>query len=212
MDSKTYRLLNDIPEHADYAVEAGDLDPEDIPQERVGAVEELLCRTQDDNERFLAAKLLTNWGYPRGLMALEKCLEKPESIEWTYKHRLHGYDDTYCHILFALTQYYANMAGRGHAVLARAEVFPLVSKIIVLAGSQPFEITGALDFARRTGHQEYLPLIKDHLLSIIDHFDLHRWKIYDVIVFLLEFDADFVVSVLKQKNKIIEDFKPMHGA
>lgn len=62
MDSKTDRLLNDIPEHADYAVEAGDLDPEDIPQERVDAVQELLCRTQDDNERFLAAKLLTNWG------------------------------------------------------------------------------------------------------------------------------------------------------
>ncbi|EJZ58757.1 hypothetical protein JFU48_19610 [Pseudomonas sp. TH49] len=212
MDSKTYRLLNDIPEHADYAVEAGDLDPEDIPQERVDAVEKLLCRTQDDNERFLAAKLLTNWGYPSGLMALEKCLEKPESIEWTYSHRLHGYDDTYCHILFALTQYYANMADRGQAELARAEVFPLVSKIIVLASSQPFEITGALDFARRTGSQEYLPFIKDHLLSIVDHFDLHRWKIYDAIVFLLEFDADFVVSVLKQKNKIIEDFKPMHGA
>ncbi|PHH39346.1 hypothetical protein [Pseudomonas putida] len=212
MESRTYRLLNDIPEYADYAVEAGDLDPEDIPQERVDAVEELLRRTQDDNERFLAAKLLTNWGYPRGLMALEKCMEKPESIEWTYSHRLHGYDDTYCHILFALTQYYANMADRGHAELARVEVFPLISKIIVLASSRPFEITGAFGLARRNGYQEYLPLIKEHLLSIIDHFDVHRWKIYDAIVFLLEFDADFVEAVLKQKNQTIENFKPVHGA
>lgn len=212
MDSKTYKLLNDIPEHADYAVEAGDLDSEDIPQERVDAVKELLCRTENDEERFLAAKLLTHWGCPDGLMALEKCMEKPESIEWSYSHRLHGYDDTYRHILFALTQYYANIADRGRAEVARAEVFPLISKIIVLANSKPFEIIGALDFAGREGYQEYLPLIKEHLLSIVDNFEVHRWKIYDAIVFLLNFDAEFVTSLLKQKNQTIDDFKPMNGA
>lgn len=212
MDSNIYGLLNDIPEHADYAVEAGDLDSEDIPQERVDAVRALLCRTRDDKERFLAAKLLTHWGCRDGFMALEKCMEKPESIEGNYFHRLHGYDDTYSHILYALTQYYANRAERGHAEAARAEVFPLVSKMILLANSEPFEITAALDFAKRERYQEYLPLIKDHLLSIVDSFEIHRWKIYDAIVFLLHFDIEFVESLLKQKNKTIDDFKPKHGA
>ena len=34
MDSNIYGLLNDIPEHADYAVEAGDLDSEGINGDR----------------------------------------------------------------------------------------------------------------------------------------------------------------------------------
>lgn len=41
MGPEKYEFLNSVPGHADYAVSAGDLDPEDIPQERISAVLDL---------------------------------------------------------------------------------------------------------------------------------------------------------------------------
>lgn len=113
MDRKTNDLLNSIPEHADYAADAGDLDPEDIPQERMYAVMDLLLHADIDVVRFLAAKLLTSWGIHEGLIALEEGMERPEIIEGIYSHRLHGYDDTYRQMLMAVTMYFAHMADRG---------------------------------------------------------------------------------------------------
>ncbi|MBI6824658.1 hypothetical protein YA0026_24835, partial [Pseudomonas syringae] len=92
--------------------------------------------------------------------------------------------------------------------VARAEVYPLLSKIIELAASNPFEITDVLSFIKREQYFEYLPLIKGYLMSIIDNPEVHRWKIYDAIEFLVEFDSQFVVSLLEEKRKSIEDFKP----
>ncbi|MBC7204495.1 MAG: hypothetical protein H5U29_13480, partial [Pusillimonas sp.] len=90
MEPKTYEFLNHIPKHADYAVSAGDLDPEDIPQDRIDAVLDLLRHANNDEEHFLAAKLLTSWGIHEGLIALEGRMDKPGGIEGVYFHRLHG--------------------------------------------------------------------------------------------------------------------------
>ncbi|MBD9466227.1 MULTISPECIES: hypothetical protein [unclassified Pseudomonas] len=206
MDRKTNELLNGIPEQADYAAEAGELDPEDIPQERMSAVLGLLINSDDEAVRFQAAKLLTSWGVVEGLLALEESMERPAFIKDFYIHRLHGYDDTYRQILMAITMYFANMAGRGERDVARAQVFLPLSKIIEFAGDEPFEISDALAFVKRERYLEYIPLFKKYLRSIIDHPEIHRWKIYDAIEFLMEFEPDFVMSLLKEKNKTIEDF------
>ncbi|AUG39756.1 hypothetical protein CXP47_07615 [Pseudomonas chlororaphis] len=208
MDRKTNDLLNSIPEHADYAADAGDLDPEDIPQERMDAVMDLLRHADNDVVRFLAAKLLTSWGGHEGLVALEKNMESPEIIEGIYSHRLHGYDDTYRQILMAVTMYFANMADRGEREVARTQVYSPLSKIIALAGSKPFEIADAFAFVKRERYLEYVLPIKQHLVSIIDHPEIHRWKIYDAIELLMGFDPEFVMSLLKEKNKTIDDFRP----
>ncbi|AZD84407.1 MULTISPECIES: hypothetical protein [Pseudomonas] len=208
MDRKTNDLLNSIPEHADYAADAGDLDPEDIPQERMDAVMDLLRHADNDVVRFLAAKLLTSWGVHEGLIALEKNMERPEVIEGIYSHRLHGYDDTYRQILMAVTMYFANMADRGEREVARTQVYSPLSKIIALAGSKPFEIADAFAFVKRERYLEYVLPIKQHLVSIIDHPEIHRWKIYDAIELLMGFDPEFVMSLLKEKNKTIDDFRP----
>lgn len=208
MDRKINDLLNSIPEHADYAADAGDLDPEDIPKERMDAVMGLLLHADNDVVRFLAAKLLTSWGIHEGLIALEKSMERPEVIEGIYSHRLHGYDDTYRQILMAVTMYFANMADRGGREVARTQVYSPLSKIIALAGSKPFEIADAFAFVKRERYLEYVSPIEQHLVSIIDHPEIHRWKIYDAIELLMDFDPEFVMSLLKEKNKTIDDFRP----
>ncbi|NCE85621.1 hypothetical protein [Pseudomonas sp. Q1] len=207
MDPKTYELLNSVPEHADYAVTAGDLDPEDIPPERIGAVLNLLRHTNNKEEHFLAAKLLTSWGLCEGLVALEGDMEKNECIEGAYPHRLYGYDDTYHQIILAVTRYFANVADRGGTEAARTQIYSPLSKIISLASSKPFEIAKIFDFVKRKNYLEYVPLIEVHLVAIIDHPELHRWKIFDAIEFLMDFRPDFVLSLLQEKKKSIDDFR-----
>lgn len=81
-------------------------------------------------------------------------------------------------------------------------------EIIALAGSKPFEIAEAFAFVKRERYLEYVRPIKQHLVSIIDHPEIHRWKIYDAIELLMDFDPEFVMSLLKEKNKTIDDFRP----
>ena len=205
MDPKTYELLNGIPEHADYAVEAGDLDREDISGERIAAVRQLL-NSENEMERFQASKLLTSWGVHDGLIVLEEYMRRPEIIEGIYTHRLHGYDDTYRHILMAVTMYFANAAEVSGKELARRQVYDVLSKIIALANERPFEISEIYSFVHREKYSEYLPLLKQHLIAMVEHPELHRRKIKDAIGLIMEFDADFVRVLLSEKNKILENF------
>ncbi len=209
MEPKIYELLNHIPKHADYAVSAGDLDPEDIPQDRIDAVLDLLRHANNDEEHFLAAKLLTSWGIHEGLIALEGRMDKPGGIEVVYFHRLHGYDDTYHQILLAVTRYFVNVADRGDIEAARVQIYFPLSKIIALANSEPFEIAKIFDFASSENYSEYVPLVEKHLVAIIDHPEIHRWKIYNAIEFLMVFNPGFVAFLLKEKNKTIDDFRPV---
>lgn len=207
MDRETNDLLHSIPEHADYAADAGELDPEDIPAERMNAVLDLLS-SDSDVVRFQAAKLLTSWGVPKGLIALEESMDRPDIIKNTYLHRLHGYDDTYRQILMAVIMYFANAADRGERDAARSQVYALLARIITLAGSEPFEISDIFAFIKRERYLEYIPLIKQHLISIVDRPEVHRWKVYDAIEFLMGFEPEFVMSLLKDRNKGIDDFRP----
>lgn len=184
------------------------MDAEDIPQERISSVLDLLRHTSKKDENFLAAKLLTSWGIYEGLIALEENMEKFEGTKGNYSHRLYGYDDTYRQILLAVIRYFANMAGCGHVEQARTQIYSPLFKIINLANTKPFEIANLFDLVERKKYSEYLPPIKKHLAAIIDRPEVHRWKIYDAIVFLKSNDPDFVDHLLKEKNKSIYDFKP----
>lgn len=78
-----------------------------------------------------------------------------------------------------------------------------------MASSEPFEIAEIFDFASSENYSEYMPLVEKHLVSIIDHPEIHRWKIYDAIEFLMVFNPGFVTFLLKEKNKTIDDFRPV---
>ncbi|WP_338525355.1 hypothetical protein NUH87_06910 [Pseudomonas batumici] len=207
MERVTYDLLYSLPAGADYAVDATDLDAEDIPQSRVDRVLDLLLGTNSGMEHFLAARLLTSWGYHEGLTALEKCMSDREGIDGAFAHRIHGYDDTYRQVLLAVIRYFSNVADRGDVDGAGAQVYGPLSKIISLASTMPFEISNVFDFVSREGFLEYIPLFEQHLLSIVDQPEVHRWKINDAIGFLLRFDSEFVLSLLTQRGQTVDSFK-----
>ena len=56
-------------------------------------------------------------------------------------------------------------------------------------------------------YDEYIPLIKNHLIQIIDHPELQFWKIHDAIELMLKLEPEFVHNLLEEKGKTLEDFK-----
>ncbi|MCS3836418.1 hypothetical protein HNR03_000998 [Pseudomonas sp. JAI111] len=207
MESRIYDLLYSVPDNADYAVDAADLDAEDIPQNRIDGLMGLLLNGDDCMECFLAAKLLASWGVREGLVALDKYIDNLGAVSGLMTHRLHGYDDTYRCILLALTSYFANMSDKGESVKAREEIYNPISKIIELSNTAPFEISDFFWLVEAKGFFEYIPLLREHLVMIFDRPDVHYWKINDVVKLLLKVDLDFVSAFLKGKGRAIEDFK-----
>ncbi|WP_223886628.1 hypothetical protein [Pseudomonas amygdali] len=98
--------------------------------------------------------------------------------------------------------YNANMADRGEREVARVQIYSVLSKIISLAASAPFEIVDICSFVRCEGFFEYLPLIESCVSLMIDYPEIHRWKIVDALEFLMEFDSGFVASLLRKKIKL----------
>ena len=43
-------------------------------------------------------------------------------------------------------------------------------------------------------------------MAIIEHPEIHRWKIHDVIKLLLQIDPSFVYELLERKGKTLKDF------
>ncbi|WEV49305.1 hypothetical protein OZX61_02120 [Acinetobacter sp. ESL0695] len=204
MDDKIEYLLCDIPEHADYATEPGELDAEDIPAERITGVKELLSNL-NDYIAFQAALLLTNWGINEGFDKLTELIDT-DSVEGYIGHRLHSYDATLQYVLDALSCYWAVNSDLGNSDIARKKIFPYVCKIIHRSNNEPFDIRYMFSLVEKYHFNEYIPYLEEHLTAIIDHPEIHRWKIYDAIQSLLKVDHQFTVDLLKSKNKTIEDF------
>ena len=203
MDKSIDDILFEVPPQADYAVDAFDLSEEDIPQSRVTAVSHLL-NSEDDFIRYTAARLLTSWGYEQGVEELEK-FEYDNNLGFI-DHRLHGYDDSSYHNLRALISFWALNSDRGHGAYAYQRIKPIVFDIINKFNAQPFEISPLLRLIARRRFEEYIPLIKEHLITIIDHPEGHGWKIHDAIELLLKFDGGFVMNLLSEKGKTLKDF------
>ncbi|QXI30701.1 hypothetical protein [Pseudomonas vanderleydeniana] len=183
MSLTTYELLHGVPIGAEYAVDATELDKEDIPQARVDAVMDILRKSDDREEHFLAARLLCSWGYHEGLAALEKGMAEPEGLEGFITHRLHGCDDTYNHVQLAVLRYFADLADRGEVEEARRQVYAPLSRVIALAANRRFEISAILEFIRREGFLEYMPSIEQYFLEIIKQPEIFHWKIAEAANF-----------------------------
>ncbi len=204
MEQKIIDLLNEIPDSVNYTDIAEDLDAEDISVSRIEQLRELLTNS-DDYIVFQAAKLLTFWGDDYGFNALTALFEN-NKLNGFIDHRLNGYDDTLQHVLRAFIRYWADKSDHGLGTLTRKKLFPYIVKIIELANTQPFGIDSLFGLIIDEDFKEYIPFLKEHLISIIDHPEIHGWKIHDVIELFLKIEPDFVYKLLDEKGKTLKDF------
>jgi len=201
MDQYAIDLLSDDLESGLLAEE---LDYEEIPEEHLNKIR-LLLDSSDKYTVFQAAKLLTFWGDDVGFNKLEELFYNNE-LKGFIGHRLHGYDDTLQHVLRALVSFWAQKVEQEQGEKARKKIFPFVSQIIKLSNYQQFEICGIFNVVENYSFNEYLPILKEHLILIIDHPEVHGWKIHDAIKFFLKIDPDFVNKLLDEKGKTLKDF------
>jgi hypothetical protein len=206
MEERIYEILHGVPINADYAVDAADLDAEDIPQSRINDVMDLLVNAQDSEVHFLAARLLASWGYQEGLLALNGYIDDLGGVAGFIVHRIYGYDDTYRFILLALTGYFASVSDKGAATKAREDIYNPISKIILLSNTLSFEISDFFWLVEKKGFLEYVPALREHLIAIIDQPEVHRWKINDVVGLLSRVDHGFVSAFLQRRGKVVGDF------
>lgn len=204
MDKYAIELLSKIPENVDDDLLVEDLSLDDIPQEHLQAVRELL-NSNDLYTVFQAARVLTCWGDDVGFIKLTGLFDNDQLIG-LIDHRLHGYDDTAKHILSALISYWAVKSDKVLDDEARKKIFPYVAKIIKASNTQPFQIRSLFWVVEEYNFNEYIPFLKEHLISIIDHPEIHGWKIHDVIELFLKIETDFVYKLLEEKGKTLKDF------
>ncbi|WP_287912454.1 hypothetical protein [Acinetobacter sp.] len=204
MEQKIIDLLCEIPDNVDYTDVAEDLDLEDIPEIRIKQLRELLTNS-DVYIQFQAAKLLTFWGDDYGFKALTSLFDNNKLSSFV-DHRLYGYDDTLQHVLRALIRYWADKYDQGLGEAAREKLFPYIARIIEAANTKPFVIDSLFRLITEENFEEYIPFLKEHLVAIIEHPEIHRWKIHDVIELLLKIDPDFVNELLLKKGKTLQDF------
>lgn len=197
-------LLRDIPTDVDYTELPEDIDPEDIPPERIKGVVDLLAH-EDDYIVFQAARLLTSWGIEEGFDTLKKLLVE-NKLQGMIQHRIYGYDETYTYILDAFVSYWTSRVELGKGDETRKAIFEPICTIIKTSNNQLFQISGLFWLVSDYGFVEYVPLLKEHLQIIIKNPEDNYWRIHDVIELFLKVDSDFVLQVLKENNKKLSDF------
>lgn len=200
-------LLYFIPESADYAADATDLDPEDVPEERVNGLK-LLLNSGNGDEPLTSARLLASWGYEEGVEKLKYYINNPEETDRVgcMLHRLHSYNDVFKHILMALTSYHCRMIDRGFGEKSKIITYPLIRRIIGLAQAYSFNLDYFLVQIEPGMFDEFLPDLKEMLQSIINKPQVNPWRIHDVIAFFMRTDLEFVDEVLKENGKVLKDF------
>lgn len=206
MKKEIAELLYGIPDNVDYTDISTDLDLEDIPDERIKKIK-LLLSDIDPYIVFQASRILTSWEDDEGFSTLVKLLEE-DHISGFINNRLYGYDETLKHALDALISYWAVKSdqGEGDRDVARAKIFPYILKIIDASNDQSFQISSLFWIIIKYNYSEYIMPLKVHLEKIVDHPEIHGWKIHDAIEFLLKIDPDFVNELLLKKGKTIQDF------
>jgi hypothetical protein len=206
-------LLYHVPTNATYACDSTELNAEDIEPGRADAllayVRPGIERADNIYNHFTAARILTNWGYDEGLDQLKEYILRPETMnDHCYmQHRLWGYNDSYHHILMAVTMYHARKCESGNENDSREKIKQTIKNIIFLSNENKFDISNLYGILEYHKYDDYNDEIRGHLSAIIDHLNIHRWKVYDALVFVEKFDAEFVKSLLKARGKEINDYK-----
>lgn len=201
MDKLTHDLLYKIPDEADYAESSAELDSDDIPESRVEAIK-LLLNSGDIEVSFIAGIVLTSWGYKEGLNKLKDIINS--NCQTVIPHRLYSYDDSILHVLRAVKRYWAVQADIGNENRAREEVFPVVKSVIIRSSEERFHISIIFPWIERQKYDEYIPLLKEHLETIIENKDYHGWKVCDVILFLQKYCPEYIQILLEKKGKTLD--------
>lgn len=204
MDKYAIELLSKIPENMDDDLLVEDLSLDEIPEEHLEAVRELL-KSNDLYTVFQAARILTCWGDDIGFTQLTRLFDNGQLIG-LINHRLHGYDDTLQYILSSLISFWAVKSDKTLNEEVRKKIFPYIVKIIKISNTQPFSICSLFWVVEEYNFNEYIPFLKEHLISIIDHPEVHGWKIHDVMELFLKIEPDFVYKLLEEKGKTLKDF------
>lgn len=209
MNMEAYNLLHAMPANApDDACDLTDLDHEHIPWDRVPKIKELM-HGEDAYIALRAAMLLSHWGMDEGFDYLKAFVcDRPPLTENWMPHRLRAYDDTYKHVLDAFVSYWAKNATKSdvQGTRARARMKKPVDRLIQLANVMPFGIEYFFWLVEKKGFTEYLPALKEHLIAVLKHPELHHWKIADCAHLLTKFDPAFVEQALAAHGKTLADF------
>jgi hypothetical protein len=89
LDDLLYKLP---PGTEDYASDLTDLDPQDVPQDRIPELNALM-QGHDDFLAVTAARILCSWGREEGFDYLERFVcDRPPLTENWMPHRLRDYD------------------------------------------------------------------------------------------------------------------------
>lgn len=202
--SEINTLLYSIPDNVDYTSIPDEIDLKDVPIERL---EKLIALLEVDDESLLfdVSRLLTSWGVREGFDTLRSLLMN-NRLQGMIQHRLHGYDDTYKHVLDSIISYWASLSDLGQGTKARQEIFEPISKIIKDSNLQSFGISRVFYLILRKEFYEYIPLLKEHLEIIIKKPEDNYWRIKDAVDLFLKIDPEFVKAVLNNNAKTLADF------
>ncbi|HFR3702645.1 TPA: hypothetical protein ACHVE0_001641 [Streptococcus suis] len=188
------KLLYEIPEGADYAIDASELEQEDISSTRVRQLEELL---QQGEYVFEISMLLTAWGYDSGFNCLTELFDKG-LLRGFIVNRLYGYDETYKHILDNLILFWINK-GAGEDKEIEVKVNLYIKKIIQDSFLEMYDLDPLITFLQLSNtRQELIELIKQNLEKITLEQENFLWRIKSDLKIINLYDKDFVDNFINK--------------
>ncbi|HFI0273856.1 hypothetical protein ACEE60_04620 [Streptococcus suis] len=188
------KLLYEIPEGADYAIDASELEQEDISSTRVRQLEELL---QQGEYVFEISMLLTAWGYDSGFNCLTELFDKG-LLRGFIVNRLYGYDETYKHILDNLILFWINK-GAGEDKEIEVKVNLYIKKIIQDSFLEMYDLDPLITFLQLSStRQELIELIKQNLEKITLEQENFLWRIKSDLKIINIYDKDFVDNFINK--------------
>ncbi|WP_105111818.1 hypothetical protein [Streptococcus suis] len=188
------KLLYEIPEGADYAIDASELEKADISSTRVRQLEELL---QQGEYVFEISMLLTAWGYDSGFNCLTELFDKG-LLRGFIVNRLYGYDETYKHILDNLILFWINK-GAGEDKEIEVKVNLYIKKIIQDSFLEMYDLDPLITFLQLSStRQELIELIKQNLEKITLEQENFLWRIKSDLKIINIYDKDFVDNFINK--------------
>lgn len=199
-------LLYDIPMKVDYTDLMEELDIEDIPKDRIeGLINILNDKSLDVNIVFRASFLLASWGINEGFDKLTELLFNKE-MEGLIPNNLSGHDDTYKHILGALVSYWAVNADKGNSEVAKQKIYLPIKFIIEKANSHPFQISNLFWLVEKENFNEFIPLLHNHLIILLDNYKERYWDIHDLAKFFLVINPSLIGALFKERNIKLSEY------
>ncbi|MFU2164937.1 hypothetical protein ACMZ6Z_09225 [Streptococcus pluranimalium] len=188
------KLLYEIPEGADYAIVASELEKEDISSTRVRQLEELL---QHGEYLFEVSMLLTAWGYDSGFNCLTELFDKG-LLKGYIINRIYGYDETNKHILDNLILYWINNgAGEKEGVDNKVNLY--IKRIIQDSFLEMYDLDPLITFLQLSNtSQEIIELMKQNLEKITLKQVNFLWRIKSDLKIINLYDKDFVENFINK--------------